>query len=87
MSSHFSSFLKLELAGAKKLGLGWVWVEYDDKEKDWLLLRPSYYRTARPGSWRLEPVGSSGLAECDFEGESDSDSDGLGTDSSDSDSD
>ena len=38
----------------RKLGLGWLFIEYDDGAGGWLLAtRPSFYRAAKPGGWRF----------------------------------
>ena len=35
--------------GRKTLGIGWVYVKYDDGEKDWKLLPASMHGTTHPG--------------------------------------
>ena len=40
----------------RKLGTGWVWIEYDDKTAGWLLAtRPTFFNAVKPGGWRFEP--------------------------------
>ena len=39
--------------GRKKLGCGWVFVNYRDGEADWQLLRPNFFNAKKPGGWRI----------------------------------
>ena len=40
--------------GRRNLGLGWIYVEYDDNETGWLLAtRPSFFNARKPGAWRF----------------------------------
>ena len=39
----------------RKLGLGHIWVVYDDGTVGWLLAtRPTFYKGNKPGAWRFE---------------------------------
>ena len=51
-----STASSVDTTGAKrrKLGLGHIWVEYDDGTGSWLLAtRPTFYNANKPGGWRL----------------------------------
>ena len=51
--------------GRKKLGCGWVFVNYRDGEADWQLLRPTFFNAKKPGGWRI--VASAAELETNFE--------------------
>ena len=41
-------------AKRKKLGMGWLWIEYKDGTGGWLLAtRPTFYKANKPGGWHL----------------------------------
>ena len=43
-------------AKRKKLGMGWLWIEYADGTGGWLLAtRPIFYKAKKPGGGRLVP--------------------------------
>ena len=47
----------VDKSGTKRrmLGLGHIWIVYDDGTGGWLLAtRPTFFNTAKPGSWRFE---------------------------------
>ena len=52
--------------GRKKLGKGWVFIEFEDESEDWQLLRPTFHRANRAGGWRLIGDDETGL-DRDFE--------------------
>ena len=51
--------------GRKKLGCGWVFVNYRDGEADWQLLRPTFFNAKKPGGWLI--VASAAELETNFE--------------------
>ena len=52
----------------RKLGLGHIWVAYDDGTGGWLLAtRPTFFNTAKPGSWRFEMEDDDGCEADDEE--------------------
>ena len=72
----------------KKIGPGWVFIEYKDGSEDWQLLRPTFHNTKRAGSWRLIDDADADL-DLEYELEDDENeggqSDESGSDESDSD--
>ena len=67
--------------GRKKLGCGWVLVNYRDGETDWQLLRPTFFNAKKPGGWRI--VASAAELETNFEFEDLSEGDERGDESGD----
>ena len=60
----------------KKIGLGWAFIEYEDKTEDWQLLRPAFHRQNRAGGWRLIGEGEAALdREYELEDKDDDDDD------------
>ena len=64
----------------KKLGMGWLWIVYDDGTGGWLLAtRPTFYKANKPGGWRLvksdDDMGDDSDNEDEDEPESDAVSD------------
>ena len=51
--------------GRKKLGCGWVFVNYRDGEADWQLLHPTFFNAKKPGGWRI--VESAAELETNFQ--------------------
>ena len=48
-----------EVEGHGKVGMGWIFVEYDDGEKGWIIAsRSGFFGTSRAGAWVLVPEGS-----------------------------
>ena len=59
----------------RKLGLGWLWIKYDDGSFGWLLAnRPSFYKAKKPGGWRFDDD------DDDDADDADEDSDGVDDD-------
>ena len=58
-------------SNGKLLGLGWIFVLYDDGESDWLLAtRPSFFnKKLKPGAWRFEHDDDAGDDDDDDEEE------------------
>ena len=73
----------------RKLGLGHIWIEFDDNTGGWLLAsRPTFFRGNKPGAWRFEEDADADMDEDDEGNESDGvDDDGLVDASSDDDDD
>jgi len=67
--------------GRKKLGCGWVFVNYRDGEADWQLLRPNFFNAKKPGGWRI--VASAAELETNFTFEDLSEGDESGDESDD----
>ena len=67
--------------GWKKLGCGWVFVNYRDGEADWQLLRPTFFNAQKPGGWRI--VASAAELETNVEFEDLSEGDESGDESDD----
>ena len=60
--------------GRRKLGLGHVWVEYDDGTKGWLQVnRPTFFNSYKTGGWWLVGEGEEAQGDSADEGESDGD--------------
>ena len=54
--------------GRRILGLGWIFVNYDDGFAGWLKAdRPTFFNGTKPGSWRFESAGN----EYDYEDDED----------------
>ena len=44
------------IAGHGVVGMGWIWVEYDDGSKGWIIAsRRGFFGASRAGAWMFEP--------------------------------